>query len=202
MLRGDLVSELRFALAEADADDTSERLRLRVFQASIDARAQGRPGEPAEHIDGAETLRRTVGILDALLHALCTDEWSRPALRDLDAQGLIGHLIGVETSFLAVLDGDTSAAQADHVASTQPSALGQAERDPSETLEEWRQLAARGLERANEEPPDRVVTFYGVELPLTSCWSSGPSRCGSTTRTSAAPPAGRSSRWTPPGSPG
>ncbi len=166
MPRGDPISELRFALAEADAEDTSERLRRRVLEASIDARAQGRPGEPAEHIDGAETLRRTVGVLDALLGALGTDEWSRPALRDLDAQGLVGHLIGVETSFLAALDGDASAGQADHVAATQPSALGQADRDPSETLEEWRRLTARGLERAGEEPPDRVVTFYGVELPL------------------------------------
>ena len=67
MPRGDPISELRFALAEADAEDTSERLRRRVLEASIDARAQGRPGEPAEHIDGAETLRRTVGVLDALL---------------------------------------------------------------------------------------------------------------------------------------
>ena len=98
--------------------------------------------------------------------ALGTDEWSRPALRDLDAQGLVGHLIGVETSFLAALDGDASAGQADHVAATQPSALGQADRDPSETLEEWRRLTAGASSAPAEEPRDRVVTFYGVELPL------------------------------------
>ena len=165
MLRGDPISELRFALAEADVEDPSERLRRRVLEASIEAHAQGR-GAPTEHIDGAETLRRTVVILEGLLGTLGRDEWSRPALRDLDAQGLLGHLIGVETSFLAALDGDAAAGRADHVESTQPSALGQAARDPSETLEEWRRLTAAALERAGREDPEAVVPFYGVELPL------------------------------------
>ena len=165
VLRGDAISELRFALAEADAEDPSEQLRRRVLETSMEARPQGR-GAPTEHIDGAETLRRTVGILDELLGSLGQDEWSRPALRNLDAQGLLGHLMGVETSFLAALDGDKAAGQADHVASTQPTALGQAGRDPSETLEEWRRLTAAALERAGCEDPDAVVPFYGVELPL------------------------------------
>ena len=69
-------------------------MRERVLAASWQARPAGRPEpEPAE-ISPAEAFRRAADALDGLLATLGDDDWLVPVLRDLDVQGLVGHLIG------------------------------------------------------------------------------------------------------------
>ncbi|HEX3488832.1 MAG TPA: maleylpyruvate isomerase family mycothiol-dependent enzyme, partial [Streptosporangiaceae bacterium] len=97
-------------------------------------------------------------------------QWRQPVLRDLDVQGLVGHLTGVEEDMQRGLDGDSEVAQADHVASTQPAALRQAGRDPAQTQAEWAQAAQRTLARVGDvTDPDVVLPVYALPLPL-SMW--------------------------------
>ena len=71
-------------------------LRERVLAASRRARAAGRP-DPAGRRDLAGRGVQPRGrAFTRLLGALGDADWARPALRDLDVQGLVGHLIGVE----------------------------------------------------------------------------------------------------------
>ena len=55
-------------------------------------------------------------------------------LRDLDVQGLVGHLTGVEEDVQRCLAGDPSVGQADHVESTQLAADRQAGRPATRSL--------------------------------------------------------------------
>ena len=105
-----------------------------------------------------------------MLCALDDDRWRVPALRDLDVQGLVGHLIGVEDDTQRCLEGDQEVALADHVASTQPAAEGQAGRTPAETRADWRQAANLTLERVREYGErgqfGDEVAMHGIRLPL------------------------------------
>ena len=162
----DPMVELRYALAEATAVPAPGRLRRRVLEAAIGRRPSGTPAEPAAHISGAEAFRRAVSRLAALLEELEPAEWSLPALRDLDVQGLIGHLIGVEAGFLALLSGDEDAVLAgSHVVSTQASALAQGGRSVLDTRTEWVALAARTC-GAIAAAGEGVRRWYGIEMPL------------------------------------
>jgi Mycothiol maleylpyruvate isomerase N-terminal domain len=163
----DLLTELRFALAEADTETPSRHFRAGLLTAAMAKRAPGLSANPAAHVSGLEALRRMGSRLASLLTQLELGAWAKPTVRDLDVQGLVGHLIGVETAFAATLQGETAASEADHVESTQPSALRQRGRPPSQTLEEW----SRSLERtialaAAEVQPHRPVRFYGLGLGL------------------------------------
>src|SRR5580704_3995597 len=124
-------------------------LRERVLAASRQARAAGHPTPLAAEISPDEAFSRAADALYGLLCALGDADWRRPVLRDLDVQGLVGHLIGVEDDVHRCLSGDPRVAGADHVESTQPAAARQAGRPPSvpdaSTLTLMTGLAARLL---------------------------------------------------------
>jgi len=160
----DPVMELRFALAEGDAVDASDALRARVLAAAADARTPGRAVDAPAWISGADAFRRAVMSLDALLGSLSDREWTLPALRDLDVQGLIGHLIGVEDAFAAVLQGADDIA--DHVDDTQSVALRQRGIAPLETHRLWFAAATTSLALLDDLDVTAPVSFYGVTLPL------------------------------------
>ena len=121
-------------------------MRERVLAASWSARPAGRPEPEAPEISPAEAFRRAAGALDDLLGALGDDDWSRPVLRDLDVQGLVGHLIGVEEDVHRCLSGDPGVADTDHVEATQRAAARQAGRRAGQTRAEWRRAAGRTLD--------------------------------------------------------
>jgi uncharacterized protein (TIGR03083 family) len=88
-------------------------------------------------------------------------------LRDLDVQGLVGHLAGVEEDVQRCLTGDPAVAAAGHVASTQAAAARQAGRPAAATHAEWRRAVDRtlGLVRARTDL-DAEVAVHGMRLPL------------------------------------
>src|ERR1700722_304010 len=118
-------------------------LRMRVLAAALQARAAGRPDPVPEPISPDEAYRRSADAFAGLLRELPDADWARPALRDLDVQGLVGHLTGVEEDVQRGLAGDPAVAVADHVASTQAAAVRQAGHPPARTREEWRRAAPR-----------------------------------------------------------
>jgi uncharacterized protein (TIGR03083 family) len=145
-------------------------LRIRVLDASRQTRTPGRPAPDIPDISPAEAFSRQGHAFSATLSELDAAQWRQPVLRDLDVQGLVGHLTGVEEDMQRGLDGDPEVAQADHVASTQPAALRQSGRDPAHTQAEWAQAAQRTLARASDvTDPDVVVPVYGLPLPF-SMW--------------------------------
>jgi uncharacterized protein (TIGR03083 family) len=141
-------------------------LRHRVLAAALEARAAGRALPDVPAIPPAEAFRRAVDALFDLLCGLEAEQWRRPVLRDLDVQGLIGHLTGVEDDVHRALAGDPAVADADHVASTQPKALRQAGRPPERTRADWRAAADRTLELVAGRPPEEGVALHGMPLPL------------------------------------
>jgi uncharacterized protein (TIGR03083 family) len=100
-----------------------------------------------------------------LLCGLGDGDWTRPALRDLDVQGLVGHLTGVEEDVHRGLVGDPEVAEAGHVESTQAAADRQAGRLPAQTRAEWRAAADVTLEMVRAEG-DREVAMHGMRLSL------------------------------------
>src|SRR5207244_2828306 len=90
-----------YALAEADAENPPNGLLGAIRTAALDARAAGRPSPEAPPVSPLEAYRRAVASLDDLLGQLTPEDWHRQALRDMDVQGLVGHLIGVEHHFRA-----------------------------------------------------------------------------------------------------
>ena len=123
-------------------------------------------------ISPAEAFSRAADALYRTLSALDTAAWSRPAIRDLDVQGLVGHLTGVEDDVRRCLAGDPAVSLAGHVESTQAAAARQAGRDPAQTLAEWREavsrtlalVAARGHD--SHDGLDTCVALHGMQLPL------------------------------------
>jgi uncharacterized protein (TIGR03083 family) len=164
------LEELRYALAEADSEPPPETLRSRVLDAAHAARRPGVATGTGPPITAAEAYRRSVVSLDSVLSELSAAEWHQSALRDLDIQGLVGHLIGVERQLLAAIGiAAEVATSTDHVASTQDAALAQAGRPPSQTHAEWRELTARTVEHAAALDPEarqRPVTLHRFTIPL------------------------------------
>jgi len=147
-------------------------LRERVMAASLLARGPGRPVPAVPEISGAEAFARAAGAFYGLLCALSEEDWARPALRDLDVQGLVGHLTGVEDDVQRSLAGDPAVANANHVESTQAEAVRQAGRPPGLTIQEWRRAADRTLDLVREAGPagdgTARLAVHGVRLPLAS----------------------------------
>ena len=178
-------------------------LRERVMAASLLARAVGQPVPAVPAISADEAFARAADAFYGLLGALSDEGWKTGALRGLDVQGLVGHLIGVEHDTHRALAGDPAVADAEHVESTQDSAVRQAGRSPALTRDEWRRAADQTLELARAAavtwrlaavppktgPPGWRCTASGFRW-VTCSWS-GPSSCGCTTTTSAAPSACR-----------
>jgi uncharacterized protein (TIGR03083 family) len=161
------MEELGFALAEGGAAAVSEELRIRVVRAALAGRSPGRPSRTPEEISGLECFRRAAGQMDALLADLGAADWQRPALRDLDVQELVGHLIGAEDRFLDALGGRAEPLDgAQHVSSTQAIARAQRGRPPAATREQWRDLAAHTLATCAELGAGEKANYYGIVLPL------------------------------------
>ena len=141
-------------------------LRERVLAASLRARDAGRPVPDAPEISAAEAYSRAASAFYTALCFLSDDDWHTPVLRDLDVQGLVGHLIGVEHDVHGALAGDPAVADADHVESTQAAAVRQAARAPAGTRTEWRHAADRTLDLVRSADGRAVVALHGLRLPV------------------------------------
>jgi len=168
--------------ADRDPAALPAGLRERVMTASLLARGAGQPVPAVPHISGAEAFGRAADAFYELLAGLDEQDWARPALRGLDVQGLTGHLIGVEEDMQRGLAGDPAVAGADHVESTQDSAVRQASRSPALTMRDWRRAADRTLAQARSAEAgagadaraatgadggrDGRIAMHGIRLPL------------------------------------
>ncbi len=141
-------------------------LRDRVLAAARGARAAGRPVPDVPVIAPPEAFSRSADAFLGLLAALSDDAWRTPVLRDLDVQGLVGHLTGVEDDVQRAIAGDPEVAGADHVASTQPAAERQAGRSPEATRREWRTAADRTLAVVTGADLTALAPMHGMRLPL------------------------------------
>jgi uncharacterized protein (TIGR03083 family) len=169
MSYSDPIEELRYALAQSEEQAPAPQLLDRVMNVALATRPAGQSVEAGPRIAPAEGYRRTAQSMMALLATLDDAEWKRPALRDLDVQGLVGHLIGVEHHFQAGLPGSGQTAPDDHVASTQPYADAQATRSPADTLAELRDASAASLrivEDADKTLLGTEMTMHGMRLPV------------------------------------
>jgi uncharacterized protein (TIGR03083 family) len=147
----------------------SSDVRARVLEAAAHARAAGQPVPEVPAITPVEAYRRATDALDRTLATLGADEWGRPAIRDLDVQGLIGHLTGVEEDVRRAIEGDPAVADSDHVGSTQAVAERQAGRTPARTLGEWRDATGQTLALlAGVDDLERPIALHGMRLPLSS----------------------------------
>ena len=141
-------------------------LRERVLAASLRARDAGRPVPDAPEISAAEAFSRAASAFYTALCFLSDDDWRTPVLRDLDVQGLVGHLLGVEHDVHRALAGDPAVADADHVESTQAAAVRQAAGAPAGTRAEWRHAADRTLDLVRSADGRAVVALHGLRLPV------------------------------------
>ena len=141
-------------------------LRERVLAASLRARDAGRPVPDAPEISAAEAFSRAASAFFTALCFLSDDDWRTPVLRDLDVQGLVGHLLGVEYDVHRALAGDPAVADADHVGSTQAAAVRQAAGAPAGTRAEWRHAADRTLDLVRSADGRAVVALHGLRLPV------------------------------------
>ena len=164
------LEELRFALAQESAQQPPAALRERVIGAATSARSPGVAVGTADPISPTEAYRRTAESFDAVLGELSDAGWHTLALRGLDVQGLVGHLIGVERLLHEALGiGPTLGRGTDHVESTQGEALAQAGRPPAETRSEWRQLVGRTVDHVLGMGPaarSQPVTLHGLTMTL------------------------------------
>ena len=160
-------------------------LRERVLVASLLARGAGQPVPAGPVISAAEAFGRAADAFYGLLCVLGEEDWTKPALRGLDVQGLVGHLTGVEDDVHRGLAGDPAVAGASHVESTQAAAVSQVGRSPAQTRVDWRRAADRTLDlvRAADlaqptglaqpadlaqaaDDPGAKVAVHGMRLPL------------------------------------
>ena len=136
-------------------------LRDRVLAAALEARSGGRAVPDVPEISPVEAFSRAADAFLGLLTSLPDVAWRTPALRDLDVQGLVGHLTGVEDDVQRALAGDADVARADHVGSTQSVAARQSGRPPEDTRREWRAAAEETLARVRGADLDAIVLLHG-----------------------------------------
>ena len=148
-------------------------LRERVMAASLLARGVGQTVPAVPTIPADEAFERAADAFYGLLGTLSEQGWKTAALRGLDVQELVGHLTGVEHDTHRALAGDPAVADAEHVESTQGSAVRQAGRSPAQTLDEWRRAADHTLELVRAPDGDRTadgcagrIAVHGIRLPL------------------------------------
>ena len=148
-------------------------LRERVLAASLLARGTGQTVPAVPEISADEAFARAADAFYELLRALPELGWKTEALRGLDVQGLVGHLTGVEHDTHRALAGDPAVADAEHVESTQGSAVRQAGRSPAETLDEWRRAADHTMELVRTPGGHLAadgcagrIAVHGIRLPL------------------------------------
>jgi uncharacterized protein (TIGR03083 family) len=142
-------------------------LRDRVLAATLRARAAGRAEPAAPEISPAQAFSRAADAMYGMLGVLQETDWRRPTLRELDVQGLIGHLTGVEEDVHRGLAGDPDVAEASHIGSTQAAADRQAGRPPAQTRAEWRRAVERTIALVDASgDPGAEVAVHGMRLPL------------------------------------
>ena len=141
-------------------------LRERVLAASLRTRAAGRAEPVPPEISPVEAFSRTADAFYGTLGLLDGRQWTTPALRGLDVQGLVGHLTGVEEDVHCCLAGDPAVAVASHVESTQPAADRQAGRLPAQTRAEWRRAAGRTMDLVRAADLRAEVALHGMRLPI------------------------------------
>ena len=142
-------------------------LRDRVLAATLRARAVGRPEPAAPEISPAQAFRRAADAFYGMLGILLAADWRKPALRELDVQGLVGHLTGVEEDVHRALRGDPDVVQASHIGSTQAAADRQAGRLPAQTRAEWRHAVDGTLALVHaDRDPGGEIAMHGMRLPL------------------------------------
>jgi uncharacterized protein (TIGR03083 family) len=141
-------------------------LRERVLEASLRARQAGHTVPEVPRISPDEAFSRAADAFYGLLCALGEQDWRLHVLRDLDVQGLAGHLTGVEEDVQRALSGDAAVEHQDHVTSTQPAADRQAGRTVAATRADWRRAAGRTLELVRDADMAAEVTVWGIPLPL------------------------------------
>ena len=139
-------------------------LRERVMSASHQVRPPGQTVPEIVEDSPPEAFAHAADAFGQMLGALAPDDWHTPVLRDLDVQGLVGHLTGVERDVQRSIAGDPAVGSADHVRSTQPAALEQAGRrrrkrrrsgvTPSTARSAW----------PAESDLDAMVAIHGVAL--------------------------------------
>jgi len=139
-------------------------LRDRIMAASRDARPAGVAVPEIAPDSPTEAFARAADAFYQMLTSLGDEDWRRPVLRDLDVQGLVGHLIGVERDVQRCLSGDHEVGSANHVDSTQPAARSQAGRAPGLTVADWREAVDRTLALAGRSDLDGMVAIHGVAL--------------------------------------
>ena len=133
-------------MTSAEHEHVTPRRPAGTGAGGIPAGAAGRshrPGGPA--ISPDEAFSRAADAFYGLLCALGEQDWRLHVLRDLDVQGLAGHLIGVEEDVQRALSDDPVVEHQDHVTSTQPAADRQAGRAVAATRTDWRGAADRTL---------------------------------------------------------
>jgi uncharacterized protein (TIGR03083 family) len=142
-------------------------LRERVIAASRRARSAGTSLPEAPEITPGEAFSRAADAFSDLLDGLASSDWHRPALRGLDVQELVGHLIGVEHDMHRCLTGDPEVAGTDHVQATQPAAVRQAGCATSRTHAQWRRATDRTIELVTlAADPQAQVALHGMRLTL------------------------------------
>lgn len=151
---------------ESRGEELPAGLRERVLSASLRARAAGRPHPAPPEISPVEAFSRTADAFHATLGLLSDGQWRVPALRGLDVQGLVGHLIGVEEDMHRCLAGDPEVAAASHIESTQPAADRQAGHPPAVTLAEWRRAADHTIDLVRTADLGAEVAVHRMRLPL------------------------------------
>jgi uncharacterized protein (TIGR03083 family) len=152
--------------ADRDPPALPPGLRERVLAASLRARAAGRPVPDPPEISATEAYSRASSAFCAALYLLTDDDWRTPVLRDLDIQGLVGHLIGVEDDMHRALAGNPEVAGARHVESTQAAAIEQVGRPPAGTRADWRRAADHTLDLVRSADSRTEIAMHGMRLPL------------------------------------
>ncbi len=137
-----------------------------MLEASQQARQAGHTVPEVPRISPDEAFSRAADAFYGLLCALGEQDWRLHVLRDLDVQGLAGHLIGVEEDVQRALSDDPVVEHQDHVTSTQPAADRQAGRAVAATRADWRGAADRTLELVRDADMTAEVTVWGIPLPL------------------------------------
>ncbi len=144
----------------------SEGLRARVLERSLGRRPAGRATPEPPEITPVEALGRAARSMTTLLGELTEDQWRRTALRGLDVQGLVGHLIGVESDLQRVLAGDAHPSILDHIGSTQPAAEGQAGRPGRATQDAWTEAVTESIRALAAADPQARITLHGARLSV------------------------------------
>ena len=86
-------------------------LRERVMTASHQTRPPGRTVPEVVEDSPIEAFAHAAEAFSEMLGSLTAADWHLPVLRDLDVQGLVGHLTGVERDVHSGMAGDRAGGQ-------------------------------------------------------------------------------------------